>query len=270
MDDWASMRKWDLVLPPSRPSAHQLAALRLQIRFVDRAQPVAILGSTPEFRDLLYECGFSDVYLLERNPTFLSAMSDLRVYASPETIIQGDWLDTLPDSPGRFALILSDLTSGNIPYDDRPRFYDYISNALMPGGLFCDKILTHPSPHIPIDSLVRKYSELPLNLLHINHFSSEMLFCSEFLDHSQTVDSTLFYRMLEERIQNPRVRAFAAKAKSITPPGFIWWYGRPWSELRHSYCPILRVYNETGDEAGSPYFGRLKHFVLIKSDASTP
>ena len=253
------MKQWDLVLPPSRPSAHQIAALRPHICCIDREKPVAILGSTPEFRDLLFECGFTNVHILERNLTFLSSMSDLRVYSNPETIIHGDWLDTLPESRGRFALILSDLTSGNIPYEDRPRFYDDISNALMPGGLFCDKILTHPGPHIPINILLQRYSDLPLNLLHINNFSSEVFFCSELLNHNQTVDSTLFYQILDERAKHPRVHAFTAKAKSITPPGFVWWYGRPWSELKPSYCPRITLCYEADEDSGSPYAGRLKY-----------
>src|SRR5436309_1818556 len=130
MDPWALMQNWDLVLPPSRPSANQLAALRLHIEPLSRSKPVAILGSTPEFRDLLFESGFLNIHLLERNSKFLSEMSALRVYSTPETVIEGDWLETLPTLSGQFALILSDLVSGNIPYADRPRFYEYLSAAL--------------------------------------------------------------------------------------------------------------------------------------------
>lgn len=258
------MQHWDLVLPPSRPSAIQLARIKFHIREIDRSHSVAILGSTPEFRDLLFECGFQDIYVFERHPTFLAAMSALRVYKNTERIIEGDWITTLPTLKGKFALILSDLTSGNIPYDVRSKFYELIAAALIKGGLFCDKVLTHPGPHISLPSLVQKYAELPLNLLYVNHFSCEALFCSELLDLKKLVDSSMFYSVLNERIQHERVKAFVEQAKKITPPGCIWWYGRRWEDLRHDYCSNLLLVEAAEDESSSPYHGRLKFFEFAK------
>jgi len=261
---WNLMLHWDLVLPPSRPSAMQLAMIKSKIREIERSKCVAILGSTPEFRDLLFECGFQEIYVLENNLTFLAAMTALRVYKNTERIIEGDWLTTLPTLKSKFALILSDLTSGNIPYDVRSQFYELIAAALIEGGLFCDKVLTHPGPHIPLPSLVQKYSELPLNLLHVNHFSCEALFCSELLDLKQQVDSSLFYSALDERVEHTRVRAFVEQAKKITPQGCKWWYGRRWSDLGHDYCSNLELVEAADDESTSPYYGRLKFFEFAK------
>lgn len=258
------MEHWDLVLPPSRPSAHQLARIQRQIANVDRSKPVAILGSTPEFRDLLFENGFREIYILERNLTFLAAMSEMRIYKNTECLIQGDWLETLPTLNTKFALILSDLTSGNIPYDQRADFYETIASALVQGGLFSDKVLTHPVPHIPLSALAKKYGALPLNLEYINHFSCEALFCSELLEIDHTVNSTLFYTILDERMQNERVRAFARHAQRVTPPGFSWWYGRRWKEVATTYCKGLERIAAHDDEPGSPYYGRLKIFLYAK------
>lgn len=263
-DAWNLMQHWDLVLPPSRPSATQLVNIKSHIRDLDRSRPVAILGSTPEFRDLLFECGFQDIYVLEKNPTFLAAMSAMRVYKNPERVIEGDWLSILPTLKCTFALILSDLTSGNIPYDLRSQFYELITRALTEGGLFCDKILTHPGQHIPLSSLVAKYTELPLNLLYVNHFSCEALFCSELLDIKQMVDSSLFYSVLEEKITTERVLAFVHEAKKITPLGCIWWYGRKWEQLQANYCRRLKRLVVDEDETSSPYYGRLKFFTFLK------
>jgi hypothetical protein len=263
-DAWNLMQHWDLVLPPSRPSATQLARIKSQIRDLDRSRPVAILGSTPEFRDLLFECGFQEIYVLEKHLRFLAAMSALRVYKNTERVIEGDWLTTLPTLKGKFALILSDLTSGNIPYNIRSQFYGLITRALTEGGLFCDKVLTHPGQHIPLSSLVEKYAELPLNLHYVNHFSCEALFCSELLDIERTVNSSLFYSILDERIQNERVRAFTKHAQKITPLGFVWWYGRKWEEVADSYCRELETIALHEDEPSSPYYGRLKMFLHVK------
>jgi hypothetical protein len=264
MDTWDLMHEWYLVLPPSRPSAVQIARIRRQILGVNKQLPVAVLGSTPEFRDLLHESGFQQIYVLDRNAKFYAAMGEARVYGNAEHFVQGDWLETLPACKNRFALILSDLTSGNIPYDDRSKFYGVIANALTDEGLFFDKVLTHPGDTLSVDGLIEKYSNLPLNLLHINSFSSEMLFCSELIDLNQTVDSTLFYDILNKRIQNERVRAFAEHAKKITPPGCVWWYGRRWAQLTKDYCPDLILTSVDEDELSSPYYGNLKFFQLTK------
>jgi len=263
-DAWNLMTNWDLVLPPSRPSALQLARIQDQITDVDRNSPVAVLGSTPEFRDLLFEAGFKQIYIFERNQRFLTAMSNLRIYDNPERVIDGDWLATLSRFENTFSLILSDLTSGNIPYDDRATFYDSISRALSNGGLFSDKVLTHPGPHIPLRRIIDEFAGLPLNLFYANRFSCEALFCSDLLDIGQIVDSSRFYELLDDRIKQPRVRAFAKYARSITPPGLMWWYGRQWHELERSYCRRLAVVVADDDEPSSPYYGRLKNFLHVK------
>lgn len=264
MDTWDQMKTWELVLPPSRPSAEQLAHIVTLTRDVNRLEPVAVLGSTPEFRDLLYEQGFRNIHIMERNTSFYDAMSQVRVYRNPELLIEGDWRETLADCSGRFALILSDLTMGNIPYEDRVRFFTLISRSLSKSGLFCDKVLTHPGPNLSVERLIEKYAKLPLNLIHINYFSCEMFFCSELVDLGEIVDSSYFYSILDKRVQHERVRAFLREAKKITPEGCKWYYGRRWYRLEPEYCPDLRRLAVDEDEPSSPYFGRLKQFTLIR------
>jgi hypothetical protein len=264
MDRWDLMQHWNLVLPPSRPSALQLARIRSQIQGLDRSKPAAVLGSTPEFRDLLFEAGFETVCVLERNLLFLKSMEALRVYHNTEEIIEGDWIDTLPTMPSRFVVILSDLTSGNIPYELRDRFYASVVAALRAGGLFCDKVLTHSMPHLSVSLLLNKYATLPLNLLTVNSFSCEALFCSELLEPGNIVDSSAFYKILDTCTRSERVRAFVKSSQTITPPGCIWWYGRPWQALEAGYCPGLERIAIDEDESTSPYFRRLKFFALLK------
>src|SRR5947209_2660378 len=121
-DTWDAMVHWDLVLPPSRPSHPQLECIRATLQNVDRAAPVAVLGSTPEFRDLLHECHFRQIYVLDKNRTFYGKMSNVRIYRNPEIFLHGEWLELLPQHSGKFSVILSDLTSGNIPYTQRGCF----------------------------------------------------------------------------------------------------------------------------------------------------
>lgn len=264
METWDRMQHWNLVLPPSRPSVDQLNWIRSALEATDRHSPVAVLGSTPEFRDLLCELGFHDVRVLDRNVSFYQAMSEARVYSNLETLVAGDWLDTLQTLPGVFSVVLSDLTSGNVPYELRERFYSGISDCLRPGGLFLDKVLTHSRNLIGFDEIVTKYSALPLNLLHVNHFSCEMLFCSELLEEAEVVDSSHFYGVLDRRVAHPRVRAFVQHAQLITPAGCKWWYGRKWQALETTYCRDLTQLPTFDEERQSPYFGFLKYFAMRK------
>lgn len=263
-ETWSHMKTWDLVLPPSRPSAQQLARISETIATVPRNSPVAVLGSTPEFRDLLVEMGFTCVYVFERNVGFYHDTAAMRVSRGLEQLVVGDWLSSISPFVNIFAVILSDLTSGNISYADRAAFYNNITRSLRTGGLFLDKVLTHPYEHERISTLEAKYAQLPLNLLSVNYFSCEFLFCSELLDINDTVDSSLFYNELNTRLDNQRARAFAQRAVLITPPDCCWHYGRSWTILEPDYCPELTRRAVHDDEQGSPYFGRVKFFTLSK------
>lgn len=256
MDTWDLMQNWHLVLPPSRPSADQLVRITSFASDIDRSAPVAVLGSTPEFRDLLHEIGFSEIHVLERNMRFYEAMGTWRVHQNNEHVVQGDWRETLGGLRNTYALILSDLTSGNIPYADRALFYGLVTGALRAGGIFCDKVLTHTGPMLTLDSLFEKYSSLPLNLIHINNFSCEALFCSELLDIENVVDSSRFFTILGERAPGERVASFVKNAALITPLGCKWYYGIRWCDLEADYCPALERNSVGDDYPGSPYFGR--------------
>ena len=185
------MRAWDLVLPPSRPSATELDRIRFSYYdagpLMSRSHP----WQHPRIRDLLHECGFSRIFVLDKNRTFFTSMSEARVFENEESFIEGDWLETLPSFKNFFGLILSDLTSGNLDYECRPHCYHLIEEALAANGIFLDRLL-HPLRHIPLSLIGEQYSSLPLNLCSVNRFSCEALFCSELLDIENRVDSSLF------------------------------------------------------------------------------
>lgn len=266
MDSWKLMVKWHLVLPPSRPSLLQLSRIRYHIADLPKSCNVAILGSTPEFRDLLFECGFKNIYVFERNIDFYKQMTEYRAFNNKEILIKGDWLNTLDNYTNCFHLILSDLTSGNVPYESRKKFYSSITNSLVTGGGFFDKVLTHEIPNLLISELEKKYDQLPINLITINNFNCEMLFCSELLEISQKVDTSLFYQILEKKIRSPKVLRFLEECKNnITPCGFTWWYGKSWNTIKKTYCVELKPYMVFDEEETSPYYLRAKLFFLRKS-----
>ena len=258
MDTWDRMTSWDFVLPPSRPSHQHLAWFRQQLSHLQADDPIAILGSTPEFRDLLALLGFRHTFVLERNTLFFEKMNRLRVTASNDTLLQGDWMQTLPGCAGRFAAVLSDLTSGNVPYSQQTEFYSLVAQSLRPGGIFCDKLLSYPIPHEPLDALLAKYETAPLNLDTLNRFSCEVFFCSELLSIFGQVDTDLFYGHLRQMHIGPTVRAILERLPLITPPGMTWYYGHPWNTVRELFDPTLYCCDEQLEGDCSPYAHRLR------------
>ena len=203
---------------------------------------------------------FQRVHVFDKHESVYQQMTRMTCYPGTERFVHGDWLDTIPQYRSAFALILSDLTSGNVPYDQRPDFYSSVSKSLQVGGLFVDKVLTLEGSRRTIAELKKKYDDLPVNLLHINRFSCEFLFCSELLDIKQVVDTTLFYTILERELCSHRLLKFLAESPKITPYDCIWFYGKGWDQISEHYFHTLEAVQAYEDEGASPYYGNLKLF----------
>lgn len=267
MSDWKNMDQWELVLPPSRPTIEELYRIEKYMGSYNRSEPIAILGSTPEFRDLLYRMGFKKRYIFDKSIDFYQRMSKfLPIHTTDgERLIVGEWIDTLQNFEGIFRVILSDLTMGNIPYGNRYVFYKAIANALVFEGTFIDKVLVFDFDVPTIDELFRKYEQLPINLRTINDFSSEVLFCSELVYKKKKVDSTELYSFIDNGEFSDKIKYFSQAARMITPEGFTWDYGISWSELSNVYNSF---YSEQigypNEDSKSAYFGRTKQFFNKK------
>ena len=264
IDKWNLMTNWNYVLPPSRPSDKQLHDIALHCSDINKNSNVAVLGSTMEFRDLLFELGFENIFVFERNKDFFDFTSQSRIYNNKENLVLGNWLHTIQNHKNYFSLILSDLTSGNIHYDKRNDFYLSIESALMPDGFFCDKVLTHSNKFLSYKELLKKYETKSLNWQNINCFNCELLFLSDLLKLNMVVDTAKFYEILETETTSKRINKFIAYTRLITPSNFIWHYGKSWEELKTNYCNNLLLISEKEDESNSPYFNNLKHFTLKK------
>lgn len=255
---------WQYVLPPSRPSYHELQRIQSALITADRDEPIAVLGSTIEFRNLLHSMGFKKIYIFEKNKLFYQWSNSWVAYSNDrEYVVWGDWLETIKKYTDYFTAILSDLTMGNIAYTDRFDFYQAIYSAIKPKGFFIDKVLTHDIPHASLDSLMIRYERMPINLESVNRFSCEVLFCSTLLEQ-ETIDTTKFYSVLKERYTTPVLSKYIEMAHLITPENCVWYYGRKWSDLILDYKKPYREVSIYDDVPNSPYYGRSKHFIHIK------
>lgn len=264
MNTWEKINTWFLVLPPSRPTILEIDRIRLALRGIDRALPVAVLGSTPEFRQVLAD--FSEVTIFHNSDVFHRQATALcPVRSLDERQIVGDWLETLPNHNGRFALVLSDLTIGNIRYNQREEFYCRVHAALHKHGIFIDKILSHPIPHISLKEIDKKYSNSAITLQTVNHFNCEAIFCSELLLHSETVDTDYIYSALGERyVHQPHLAEIASLCQNITPRKCVWYYGKYWEEVAKTYCRNFSSAIYFPEVAPSPYAGRSFQYIHTK------
>ena len=267
MSDWINMDEWYTVLPPSRPTIDELNRIKTNLEKVDRKEPIAVLGSTPEFRELLFELGFEHRYIIDKSEGFYIRMGGLipSSVKKDEKFINGDWTKELSKCSLFFKAILSDLTMGNIPYNERNDFYSSIYNSLKYEGVFIDKVLAFDFEIPTLNELFAKYEQLPINLRTINDFSSEVLFCSELVKKDNIVDSTAFYNTIKEGEYSEKIKFFAEAAQMITPRGFIWSYGKPWSELEQEYMnkySLQKAFPE--NDTTSPYYHRTKQIFNFK------
>jgi hypothetical protein len=228
MKIWSKHSTWDFVLPPSRPDDFQLGLIRETVLKYDSSTIcVGILGSTPEFRDLLYELNVKNIIVFDKSEDFYKKMSDYRIYTNSEIFVKGNWLNTLPEYNNYFDILLSDLTAGNVPYSERKKFYSLIAQSLKSNGRFIDKYLTNENGLLSLNEIDRKYSNLSINFININNFSCEAIFCSELQKEKAIIDTTCIYKKLKNRFQdNKRILKFIELAHFITPENCVWYYGK--------------------------------------------
>lgn len=265
VDKWDVLTTWQCVLPPSRPDNWQLSIIKEHLTAY-KNPVVAVLGATIEFRDLLAECNISKVYVFEKNHHYFTEISQYRKHKNDEMLVWGDWLTTIKNYEGKFDVILSDLTSGNISYEQRDNFYKYISSALTPKGVFIDRILTKPNQFISEEFLIEKYKRLPATNRNANDFNCEFLFCSTLLDNDENVvNSSHFYDHLLS-LQNSQINQFVNLCYLITPRNCIWWYSKPWYEEKIIYERYLSIVESYDEPITSAYFGRAKLFLSKKKE----
>jgi SAM-dependent methyltransferase len=263
-EKWSQTDKWNYFLPPSRPSQEHLNFYRTCILSSSAPRRVAILGSTPELRDLCVEVGNTDVDVIEINKIFHEQLDKLRVYPeSCERTHIGDWLDVLPDLNSAFDVILSDLTLGNIDYSDRSEYFSGIHHALRPGGIFVDKVLTFGrQPLRTLDSLEQKYSAAPFNIATVSDFANDFYFTSEAIC-GEIIDVATIRAMLKSRYAatsnhaSQRLLKFVQATGELLPDVGTWAYGRDWDLKDHTAALDLELIAHYWEKPPSVFASRL-------------
>jgi len=264
INSWSKYNSWQSVTPPSRPAEWQIDVCRNILSDRPKTSEIAVLGSTIEYRDLLAELGFEQVYIFERNKDFFDYITPFAKKELHECLIVGNWLDTLKNYKNNFEVVLSDLTSGNIPYTCRDTFYSIISNSLATNGMYIDRLLTKSLPFINLSVLIEKYKSLPITNKTVNSFNCEVLFCSTLLNNKEhVVDTTKFYDYLLS-LNIPRISEFVVACYEITPRDCVWWYSPNWNIEKRQYESFFEIIDSLEEPDDSEYFGRVKLFISKK------
>jgi hypothetical protein len=132
VNSWSKFRNWQSVVPPSRPADWQIEMCRKSLSRLPKIDKVAVLGSTIEYREMLVSSGYENVYVFDRNKDFYNYITPFVKTKLNEVFVRGNWIDTIFDFAGEFDVVLSDLTSGNISYAHRRRFYDALLSFGIP------------------------------------------------------------------------------------------------------------------------------------------
>lgn len=262
-DQWFPMVGWDLVLPPSRPWPKYIDTLQLLVRSHD-INKACVLGSTPEFRDALYESGVRDITIIDRSDVFYERMSEYRVYHNDERFEHTNWLDCLEKSEDTFDVVLSHLTHGNLSFDEKRRFFDLIRKSLTIGGVFFDVSLFLNGNTKSIIQLLKKYETLPLNIETLNSFNSECIFRSDLIDQNGFVDPERFYSEIKKISTSKKIERFVEECKKITPEGMTWSYSSNESASDYGYLEGYELLQNQSEPASSAYHGVVDLYVLEK------
>ena len=263
--NWENFSGWHLVLPPSRPSVFELDRARAILCQRDRTTPIAVLGATPEYRDLLGRMGFTSVSVIDKNPSYLVGQSDFCPNARNENVIVQDWCAALSERAESFDIVFSHLTSGNIPYSLRQAFYEIISESLTRDGILVDTILTHSLGFHSAPRLIERFANCTVSLESVNRFNCEFVFCSSLIEQEGLVRPAASYAFAKSYTRSPTIHRLVDLCGRITPDDAVWFYGRPWPTELAIIEKYLRVVECFDQMPYGPYHGNSFQFIMKKA-----
>lgn len=140
---WDIAQTWGKYCSPARPDASEIKLVEEQLK---SGMKVLLLGSTPEYRDILSKNKCLTTIVDYSHDNFL-AMSRLMNNKQPqnEQFIKANWLD-IPVID-KFDLIIGDHVINLLPLDQWSIFLDKIKSLLKPGATFVQRVITRVVPY---------------------------------------------------------------------------------------------------------------------------
>ncbi|MDP1833474.1 MAG: class I SAM-dependent methyltransferase [Candidatus Moranbacteria bacterium] len=178
-ENWKELAKaWAKFMPPGKPSVGEIAFFEQEIKnkLENNKTPCAlILGSTPEFRDLLAKYGINTT-IVDINPDSVRAMTSLMALKNEkEKVVISDWLN-MPIKDGTFDFVMSDSAQDNIKFSEFEAFFEKIARVLKPGGeWFFGAINVHRDDVISFKEYVDSYKNNPGKFNDFRYFLLQII-----------------------------------------------------------------------------------------------
>jgi SAM-dependent methyltransferase len=175
-ENWRKMANaWAKYTPPGKPSTNEISFFEQEIKKElehNKNIKALVLGSTPEFRDLLAKYCV-DTTVADINPDSIKAMTSLMNLKNPnETVIISDWL-TMPLENNTFDFVLSDSAQDNIKFEEFEAFFEKIAQVLKPEGRwFFGAVNLRRNNQISFDDYINLYKNNPA---YFNDFRNFLL-----------------------------------------------------------------------------------------------
>jgi len=139
--------------PPARPTPGSLAFIQEKLAAYPKKGPrVLVLGSTSEFRDMLFDRGIRPavVDFSRDNYRILSqAMRHKDEYEDNERYVEADWCAM--DLGEEFDIILGDAVFNIVPKESNGRLLGNIKRHLAPEGIYIERVHVFPEKYRGFD-----------------------------------------------------------------------------------------------------------------------
>jgi cyclopropane fatty-acyl-phospholipid synthase-like methyltransferase len=155
-NDWNIAKKWQHYTEPARPSHSECQIVK---NTIGPGMTVLLLGSTPEYRDILIEKDCS-VLIVDNNKDNYHAMTMLMTRSpTQENFICESWLD-IDWMAQKFDVILGDHVINLLPKEQWPHFLQSLKKLLNPNGKLIQRVITKPESYEKnVETLARDTAE---------------------------------------------------------------------------------------------------------------
>lgn len=163
--------QWGLFLPPARPSLSELTVFErslLRERKKKKQFRVAILGSTPEYRDLCQTYNIDYTCIDYSRENFLALREFMLHKDTNKSLMVSDWRRMR--FAKRFDFFMGDLVTTVIPVKDHEAVFRQIRAHCRPGAVVMLKVPLRPNNrHLSHQEIFSRYRR---SLSHSNPFAA--------------------------------------------------------------------------------------------------
>lgn len=154
---WNLQDVWHLYTPPGRPCASDLRFIEAYVGALDSGAKALILGSTPEFRDMMMGYGI-ETTCVDYAPASFERFKAHMKHRDESRLVNADWREMSLD--GKYDVILGDLSFNMLPAKDWGGVTAKLAGALEKGGRAFQRLYMRvPGAYPDFGEAVREHAE---------------------------------------------------------------------------------------------------------------